>query len=84
MSQVSIVRVPAVWSCKLHSNQWLNLAHIRHMEVFPQSWIPYVTVTWDNGNRQIFEGEDANILIDAWEQAHKMQRDTNEGDRGSE
>ena len=75
MSEISIVRVPSVWSCKLPSNDWVNLAHIRQMEVFTHTWIPYAIITWDNGDKHIFQGEDANVLMDAWERAHNMQRD---------
>ena len=62
----------------------MNLAHIREMSTFTHSYYLFVTVIWENGDRDVFEGEQAVALIDAWEKAYAQQRDPDEGDRSGE
>lgn len=62
-----IINTPSVYSAKLPTKGWINLAQIRQIEVSEDCFI--VTVTWQNGDKQIFYRNDAKALIDAWNEA---------------
>ena len=83
MSEITVVRVPSVWSCKLSRGLWLNLAHARKLSVSTYNNSLTARIFWADGKYDTFGEKDAQTLIDAWERAHNMQRDINEGDRDS-
>jgi hypothetical protein len=70
----TIIKVPAVFSCKLPNQKWLNLARVRTLE-YEENERPLVRVTWDNGDRQFYAGEEATALLAAWEEAHKLTQE---------
>lgn len=67
----TIINTPSVFSCKLPAAGWINLSLVRQIqsEDFPTR---VVVVTWLNGDKQIFHGEDAVALLKAWENAANL------------
>lgn len=63
----TIVNTPSVFSCKLPAAGWINLAQIRQIQ-FEDMPTRTAAVTWQNGDKQTFFGEDAVSLINAWEE----------------
>ncbi|MDZ8108349.1 MAG: hypothetical protein RM338_22375 [Nostoc sp. DedQUE12a] len=57
-----------MFSCKLPAAGWLNLSQIRQIQ-FEDMPTRTTVVTWHNGDRQTFFGEDAVALIQGWEEA---------------
>jgi hypothetical protein len=72
---VTIIKVPAVFSCKLPSGEWINLALIRRLEYELKIEVPVAKITWDNGDHQIYVAENAIALVTAWEEAHKLTQE---------
>ncbi|MGV0102243.1 hypothetical protein NSTCB13_00759 [Nostoc sp. DSM 114160] len=64
----TIVNTPSVFSCKLPAAGWINLAQIRQIQ-FEDLPSRTAVVTWQNGDKQTFFGEDAASLITAWSEA---------------
>ncbi|WP_253274447.1 hypothetical protein [Nostoc sp. PCC 7107] len=64
----TIVNTPSVFSCKLPAAGWINLAQIRQIQ-FENLPTRVAVVTWQNGDTQIFYGDDAATLIQSWEDA---------------
>ncbi|MBN3893654.1 MAG: hypothetical protein HWQ43_32590 [Nostoc sp. JL31] len=64
----TIVNSPSVFSCKLPAAGWINLAQIRQIQ-FEDLPSRTAVVTWQNGDKQPFFGEDAVALIKAIEKA---------------
>ncbi|MEH2424495.1 MAG: hypothetical protein V7K48_27375 [Nostoc sp.] len=64
----TIVNTPSVFSCKLPAAGWINLAQIRQIQ-YEELPNRIVAVTWQNGDKQIFRGEDTAALIKAIENA---------------
>lgn len=64
----TIVNTPSVFSCKLPFSGWINLALIRQIQ-FEDLPTRVAAVTWHNGDKQTFFGEDAVALIQSWEDA---------------
>jgi hypothetical protein len=71
---MQIISVPTVFTCKLPTAGWLNLAQMRQVqveeEVFNQ---PVVMITWQNGDNQVFHGENAKAIITALSEASTRQ-----------
>jgi hypothetical protein len=65
-------KVPSVYTCKLPSQGLINLALIRQIQYEDLNYIPIALVTWSNGEKQIFRGDDAIALIDSWNSATKL------------
>ncbi|GJD16348.1 hypothetical protein RIVM261_013040 [Rivularia sp. IAM M-261] len=63
----TIINTPSVYSAKLPTKGWINLAQIRQLEFDETASI--VCVVWQNGDKQIFYKADAQALIDAWNEA---------------
>lgn len=70
----TIVNTPSVFSCKLPSAGWINLAQIRQIQ-FEDLPSRTAVVTWQNGDKQPFFGEDAVALVAAWEEAAALLAD---------
>ncbi len=64
----TIVNTPSVFSCKLPAAGWINLAQIRQIQ-FEDLPSRTAVITWQNGDKQTFFGEDAASLIAAWSEA---------------
>ncbi|BAY74161.1 hypothetical protein NIES25_51860 [Nostoc linckia NIES-25] len=64
----TIVNTPSVFSCKLPTAGWLNLSQVRQIQ-FEDVPTRTAVLTWQNGDKQTFFGEDAVTLINAWEEA---------------
>ncbi|MEH2258309.1 hypothetical protein [Nostoc sp.] len=64
----TIVNTPSVFTCKLPTAGWINLAQIRQIR-FEDLPSRTLVVTWQNGDTQLFFSEDAVALIAAWEEA---------------
>ncbi|MCC5641333.1 hypothetical protein LC593_37175, partial [Nostoc sp. CHAB 5844] len=62
-----IISVPTIFSCKLPDGGWINLAQIRQLEPDPPTG--KVVVTWLNGEKQLFEDENANAILQTWQEA---------------
>ncbi|MEH2279229.1 MAG: hypothetical protein V7K40_31700 [Nostoc sp.] len=60
-----------MFSCKLPSEGWINLSLVRQIQ-FEDLPKRVAAVTWLNGDKQIFFGEDAIALIKAWENATNL------------
>jgi hypothetical protein len=59
-----IIKVPAVFTCKLPGGEWLNLALIRRLQT--EGDPPAVVITWENGQNQFYYGDKARSIIEAW------------------
>lgn len=59
-----------MYSAKLPTKGWINLAQIRQIEVNEDTSI--TVVTWQNGEKQTFKHKDAEALIDAWNEANLL------------
>ena len=70
----TIIKVPSVYSCKIPSGEWLNLALMRRLQYEVTESLQVVRVTWENGDKNRFTGEDAIALLTAWEEAHKIAK----------
>ncbi|MGV0102336.1 hypothetical protein NSTCB13_00857 [Nostoc sp. DSM 114160] len=64
----TIINTPSVFSCKLPAAGWINLAQIRQIQ-FEDLPTRTAVVTWHNGDKQIFFGDDAVALIQSWQDA---------------
>lgn len=67
-----IINSPSVYTCKLPSLGWINLALIRQIQYDDLSYIPIALVTWSNGEKQTDQQDDAKALIDNWNSATKL------------
>jgi len=70
MPEQPIIKIPSIWSCKI-STGWINLAQCRKIEpcCAPNEPI-YALVTWNRGELELFVGENAIAIIQAWREAH--------------
>ncbi|MBD2386928.1 hypothetical protein [Cylindrospermum sp. FACHB-282] len=64
-----IISIPTIWSCKTPHCGWLNLAQVRQLRVCNKTQSVTVCVTWSNGFKQVFTGEDAKAIISSWQEA---------------
>jgi hypothetical protein len=71
----TIIKVPSVFTCKLPCGEWLNLALVRRVQYDNLTGKPVAIITWDNGDGQYYEGENAIALVTAWEEAHKSTQE---------
>lgn len=62
-----IISVPTVHSLKLPPGEWLNLALIRRLQFELEP--PSAIVTWSNGDSQLYNGDQALAIVEAWEEA---------------
>jgi len=70
-----IIKVPAVFTCKLPGGEWLNLALIRRLQVEKDSeGDRLVVVTWDHRQSQVYKGAKAIALISAWEETKGIDK----------
>jgi hypothetical protein len=67
-----IINSPSVYTCKLPTQGWINLAQIRQIQYDDFNYVPVAIVLWSNGDKQIFRGDDAKALIDSWNEATKL------------
>ncbi|MEH1851465.1 MAG: hypothetical protein V7L11_07210 [Nostoc sp.] len=63
-----IISVPTVFTCKLPTAGWINLAQIRQLQ-FEKSPSPIAVVTWHNGDKQEFFGDNATAIMESWLEA---------------
>jgi hypothetical protein len=68
----TIIKVPSVYTCKIPSGEWLNLALVRRLQHDDIDGTPLVIITWENGDKNRFTGPDAKAILTAWEEAHKI------------
>lgn len=66
-----IINSPQVYICKLPTQGWINLSLIRQIEYDDLNYLMIAVVVWSNGDKQIFRGDDAASLIDAWNKVTK-------------
>ncbi|MBU7587259.1 MAG: hypothetical protein KAF91_31170 [Nostoc sp. TH1S01] len=64
----TIISTPSVFSCKTPTAGWLNLAQIRQLQ-FEEYPNPVAIVTWHNGDKESFFGENATTIITTWQEA---------------
>lgn len=64
---MQIIKVPSVFSLKLPDGEWLNLALVRRLQFELQP--PVAIITWSNGDFQVYNGDQALAIVEAWEQA---------------
>lgn len=67
-----IIKVPAVFTCKLPGGEWLNLALIRRLQTEEEP--SAVVITWENGQNQIYYGDKAKSIIEAWSACRGIDR----------
>jgi hypothetical protein len=64
------VRVPSVWMCHTFRHGWLNLAKIRKLQICSDiKNTPAILITWDNGDDELFKGDDAELILRDWKEA---------------
>ncbi|MCT7980870.1 hypothetical protein [Laspinema olomoucense] len=63
----TIVKVPSTWMVLLPGNRWVNLAQIAEVQLSDTAC--EARVIWANGNRAIFQDEQALYLVEALEEA---------------
>jgi hypothetical protein len=61
------IKSPSIYSCKLPKGTWLNLALAYQLEVREEQAILY----WINKEISIYNDEEAQVIIKAWEEAHQ-------------
>ncbi|WP_427159421.1 hypothetical protein ACQFX9_25880 [Aliinostoc sp. HNIBRCY26] len=64
--------MPTIFSCQLPSGGWINLAQVRQLEPDPPTG--KVVVTWLNGEKQLFDGENAKAILQGWQDANQKCR----------
>lgn len=71
MVDMHIVSIPTIWSCKTPNSGWLNLAQVRQLQRLrdKETQVLGLGITWSNGQKQIFTGEDAQAILTSWQQA---------------
>lgn len=70
-----IIKVPAVFTCKLPGGEWLNLALIRRLQVETDNrGVTTVVVTWDKQASQVYRGAKALALLEAWEEINTIDK----------
>lgn len=62
-----IVSIPSIYSLKLPNGEWLNLALVRRLQF--ESEPPVAILTWSNGDSQLYNGDQALAIVQAWEEA---------------
>ncbi|MBH8576971.1 hypothetical protein I8752_29110 [Nostocaceae cyanobacterium CENA369] len=67
---MQIISVPTVFTCPTPSAGWLNLAQIRQLQ-FEDYPNPIAVVTWHNGDKQSFFGDNATAIMNAWLEAQE-------------
>ena len=67
-----IIKVPAVFTCKLPGGEWLNLALIRRLQT--EETPPAVVITWENGQNQVYYGDKAQAIIEAWSETQGIDK----------
>jgi hypothetical protein len=67
---MQIISVPTVFTCKTPTAGWLNLAQIRQLQ-FDNYPNPVAVVTWHNGDKESFFGENAIAILQSWEEAQE-------------
>lgn len=65
----TIVNTPSVFSCKTPNSGWLNLAQVRQIQTEHLHDKDIAIITWHNGDKQAFTGEDATAILQAWLEA---------------
>lgn len=71
---MQIISVPTVFTCKLPTAGWLNLAQMRQIQVEQEVFTePVVMITWNNGDNQLFHGDNAKAILSTLEQADTRQ-----------
>ncbi|BAZ49587.1 hypothetical protein NIES4103_21990 [Nostoc sp. NIES-4103] len=76
----TIISTPSVFTCKTPNSGWLNLVQVRQLHFVPAAEAvteigkskDFVVVTWHNGDKQIFQDDDALALVKAWENATNL------------
>lgn len=64
-----IISVPTVFTCKTPTAGWLNLAQVRQLQ-FEDHPNPIAVITWHNGEKQSFYGENATAIMATWQEAN--------------
>lgn len=62
---MQIISVPTVFTCKTPTAGWLNLAQVRQLQ-FEEYPNPIAAITWHNGEKQHFFGENATAIMATW------------------
>jgi hypothetical protein len=70
----TIIKVPSVYTCKIPSGEWLNLALVRRLQYDEVNDTTLVILTWENGDKNRFTGPDAKAILTAWEEAHRIAK----------
>lgn len=76
---MQIISVPTVFTCKTPHSGWLNLALVRQLHYVPAHEAvnetgklqDFVVLTWLNGDKQPFLGDDATAIVTAWNEAQQ-------------
>ena len=61
-----------MYTCKLSGDHRVNLAQIRCLQFEEPPLV--VMVIWANGDRSIYRGTDAFILLEAWDEADDARK----------
>ena len=67
-----IISVPTVFSCDTPNSGWLNLAQVRQIQTEHLHDKNVAVITWHNGDKQAFTGEDATAIYQAWLEADAL------------
>lgn len=61
------INSPSIYSCKLPNGKWLNLSLAYQLEIEEDS----IILHWINKETSVYQGEQAQAVINAWEEAHQ-------------
>lgn len=61
------INSPSIYSCKLPNGTWLNLSLAYQLEIEEDS----IILHWVNKETSVYQGEQAQAVITAWEEAHQ-------------
>jgi hypothetical protein len=64
----AIIQVPSTYPIKLPQGEWINLASFRRVEIIDDK--PVICIIWDNNDDSIYQGEQAQAILEALEVAH--------------
>lgn len=63
----AIIKIPTIWSCHTRDYGWLNLAKARRVQPCPDiKKQPCILITWENGDEELFRGDDAQLIMRSW------------------
>lgn len=60
--------------CKVSDNEWLDLALVRRIQFEAEP--PLAIITWFDGSPQVYNGNEATVVVEAWLQVNARADDS--------